>query len=317
VIVNRPPWDAPDAASVSGAIDQAERLIARAHAATFALEDFGIDLPPPSAVSADADQLRAIAGLYFASELDAAGLIAAAEALAGMSGAGVPFALGGAASEVAHFWQGRHTRATASERAALFSRLFGTDTGIAAADHPGNADFETGMIELTEALYKLDETASNAQWGGVAQQARVRSAAGQVVDGLVMAASGMTVFMAQDLIATVKAAFAIFRHDDLRLALGARDTWGAIARGLRMARLPEAHTVLHAGRAGAGMTVLSWLADAAPHLGTSGAPLVMLDHPVIPAAISWLQLSLKIGEATAAPAPATAPAGSPWAALAA
>ncbi len=177
------------------------------------------------------------------------------------------------------------------------------------------------MIELAEALYKLDESASNAQWGGVAQQARARSAASQVVDDLTAAASGLTVFMAQDLIATIKSAFAIFHHEDLRLALGAHDVWGAVAAALRIGRLPEAHTALHASRAGAGMTILSWLADAAPHLGSSGGPLVMLDHPVIPAAITWLQVSLKIGEATAAPAPmpapATAPAASPWAAFAA
>src|SRR5438128_7540232 len=137
----RPAADAPAGDRLWGAIADAERLIARANAAAFALEDFAVDLPPPTAVSADSDQLRAIAGLYFASELDAGGLIAAAEALAGMSGAGVPFALGGAASEVASFWQGRHTRATAAERAALFARLFGADTGVAAADHPGNATF--------------------------------------------------------------------------------------------------------------------------------------------------------------------------------
>lgn len=313
--------DALDPARIVDAIGTAERLVAQANGVAMALADFGVDLPPPSAVVADAAQLRAIAGLYFAAELDAGGLISAAEALAGMSGAGVPFALGGAAAEVAHFWQGRHTRATSGERAALFARLFGSDTGVGSADHPGNDAFETDMIELAESLYKLDESASNAQWGGVAQQARVRSAATHVVDGLTAAASGLTVFMAQDLIATIKAAFAIFHHDDLRLALGARDVWGAIAGALRIARLSAANTALHASRAGAGMTILSWLADAAPHLGATGGPLVMLDHPVIPAAIDWLQLSLKIGEASAAPlptpAPATAPAASPWAALAA
>ena len=36
-------------------------------------------------------------------------------------------------SLVAHFWQGRHTRATAVERAALFARLFGADTGVGPA----------------------------------------------------------------------------------------------------------------------------------------------------------------------------------------
>lgn len=322
----RPRHTAPEPGEMWDAIGGAERLVARAHAAATALADFGVDLPPPSAATADSAQLRAIAGLYLAAELDAAGLIAAAEVLAGMSGAGVPFALGGAAAAVEQFWQERHTRATAAERGALFSRLFGTDTGTAAADHPGNAEFETDMIELAESLYKLDESATNAQWGGVPQQARVRTAASHVVDGLTGAASGLTVFMAQDLIATIKAAFAIFHHVDLRLALGVHDVWGAVAAALRSGRLPETHTALHASRAAAGMTILSWVADAAPHLGEGAGPLVMLDHPVIPAAIDWLQLSLKLGEASTAVASATpvqtpasmpAPAASPWAALSA
>ena len=43
------------------------------------------------------------------------------------------------------------------------------------------------------------------------------------------------------------------------------------------------------------MTVLAWLGDAAPLLGSSG-PLV-IDHPVIPAAVDWLEASLTLTEA--------------------
>ena len=46
------------------------------------------------------------------------------------------------------------------------------------------------------------------------------------------------------------------------------------------------------------MTVLAWLADAAPHLENSAAALVAIDHPVIPAAIDWMEATLAIGEAT-------------------
>lgn len=310
-----------DLAAIQRAIAEAERLIAHAHTAALALEDVGIDLPPSSAAMSDPAQLRAVASLYLAAELDAAGLVIAAEGLAALNGAGgVPFALGGAAADVAHFWAVRHTRATADERAALFARLFGSDTGPSAADHPGNDAFETDMIELAEALYKLDEAASNPQWGGVAQQARVRRAATALIDSLTGAANGLTLFMASDLLATIKAAFAIFHHADLRLSLGAHDVWGAVQAVLRLNRLPDAHTKMHASRAAAGMTMLAWLADAAPHLGAEAGPLVALDHPVIPAAVDWLQVSLRIGEAgapAAAAPPAPAPGRSPWAALAA
>ena len=318
----------PDDRRLLDSLAHAERLVGQAQSVAFALEAIGIELPPGSASTADAGQLRAIASLYFAAELDAAGIVAAAESLAGLHGAGSSTAtmLGSAAAEVAHFWEGRHTRATAAERQALFARLFGADTGIAAADHPGNDAFQTDMIELTEALYKLDEAADNRQWGGIAQQMRVRTVAARLIDGLTAAAGGLTVFMAQDLLATLKQALTIFRHADLRLALHAHDMWGAVAGALRLARQPATQTALHATRAGAGMTVLTWLADAAPHLGGEQGPLVALDHPVIPAAIEWLEVSLKIGEGAAtadapaapaaAPASAAAPSVSPWAAFA-
>jgi hypothetical protein len=309
----------PDPEQLLRAIDEAEHLVGHASGMAVALEDLGVDLPAPAPAVTDPAQLRAIAGLYFAAELDASGLISAAESLSSLNSAGgMPFPLGSAAPDVAHFWEGRHIRATADERAALFARLFGADTGVGPADHPGNDAFQTDMIELAEALYKLDEAADNKEWGGLAQQARLRMAAGRVADGLTAAASGLTVFMAQDLLATLRLAFAIFRHADLRLALGARDMWGAVTGALRLARLPATQTALHASRAQAGMTILSWLADAAPHLGAPSGPLVALDHPVISAAVDWLEVSLKIGEAAgsaATPAaPAATPSRVPWAA---
>jgi hypothetical protein len=131
---------------------------------------------------------------------------------------------------------------------------------------------------------------------------RLRHAARSVADGLAAAASSLTVFMAEDVIATLKQALGIFHHNDLRLVLGARDTWGAVAGALRLAQLPATQAALHASRATAGMTILAWLAEAAPHLDATAGPLVALDHPVIPAAVEWLEVSLKIGEAAASSA---------------
>jgi hypothetical protein len=307
---------APDAEEMLRAIHAAEHLVARASSIAMALADIGINLPAPPATGALAGQLRAIAELYFVAELDAGGLFAATETIAGLgSGGGLPFQLGAAAPDVAHFWEGRHTRTGATERAALFARLFGSDTGVVAADHPGNDAFQTDMIELAEALYKLDELADNPQWGGLAQQARVRRAAAALVDGLANASNSFTLMMAEDLLRTLKQAFAIFNHEDLRLALGARDVWGAVAGALRIARLPPTDPALHATRAKAGMTILAWLAEAAPLLAAPAAgPLVALDHPVIGAAVDWLEVSLKIGEAVAPAASQTAPAQPPLAA---
>jgi hypothetical protein len=63
------------------------------------------------------------------------------------------------------------------------------------------------------------------------------------------------------------------------------------------------------------MTLLAWLADAAPHLENAAQLLVALDHPVIPAAVDWIEAALSISE-TQIELPAQPAAGSPWAAWA-
>ena len=47
-------------------------------------------------------------------------------------------------------------------------------------------------------------------------------------------------------------------------------------------------------RGKAGLTILTWLADAREVISTSTKPLVGLDNPVIAAAVDWLQSSLAI-----------------------
>lgn len=302
-----------DEARLETALAAAEALATRAAGVALALADIGIDLPPPA--ESDPALLRAVATLYLAAELDAAGVIAAAEALASLNGAsGVPFPLGTAGPLVAAFWRGRQDRPTAAERAAIFTRLFGQDAGADAADHPGNIEFLLGMIELAEALYKLDEQAGDSATGGVAAQLRARRAAAALSTNIVAAAGGLTVFVAEELVAVLRQAVGIFRDPALRAALRARDTWGAVDAVLALARQPTRRSALYARRAQAGMTMLAWLAEAAPHLARPAGPLVALDHPVIAAAVEWLEVSLALGEAGAdASAAATR---SPWAAFA-
>jgi hypothetical protein len=61
-------------------------------------------------------------------------------------------------------------------------------------------------------------------------------------------------------------------------------------------------------RGKAGLTILSWLADAHQVINASVQPLVGLDNPVISAAVDWLQSSLAIEQSkTLAPPPAAGP----------
>jgi hypothetical protein len=308
-----------DALLVS-ALSAGERLVARATAPglAFALDQLGdIDIPEPVAARIDKAQLRALATLYLAADLESAGIIPSVEALAGFGSTGaISIDLGGAEPLLAEWWRRRHDRVSAAERHAFFSRLFGTASGPVAADADRNFQFEDRMLELCEALYKLDEIPTGDPYGGSMQQARVRKAARALMQNLSDAGGGITAFMAGEIIAALKQAFAIIGHPDLRGAFAARDVWGVVAGIARIAPVAFDPPASYVRRGKAGMTVIAWLADVSDQLGGSGGALVAIGHPVVGAAIDWIEATLDIGEALAPTAqPRPSPPASPWSAL--
>lgn len=286
-----------DQHSLDEALQRAAGLVTAAAGLAVALDVLGsIELPPSSESQIDQAQLRAMASLYLASELESAGVLPAVETLAGLGrSGGLGIDLGHAGPLVAQFWKTRNERATREERTSCFGRLFGA----------GQGGFDDAMLEMCEALYKLDERATNATYGGFAQQARVRSAATRLVAQLVGGGGGITVFLAQEILQGLREALAILGNPDLRAAFGARDVWGVVAGIDRVARTPHGDPHMYVRRGKAGMTVLAWLADAATHLDDN-AVLVGLDHPVISAAIDWMQAALEIGETVAPELPSSA-----------
>jgi hypothetical protein len=288
-----------------------------------ALDDLGdITLPPGGATAADGAHLRTVASLYLAAELEQAMLVPAAEMLAGLAtGAGLP---GEPAPEtmqkLATFWQGRHQRASPEERRALYGRLFGggdsaqaMPTGSASQGGP-NEQFEPLLIDLCEALYKLDEqgTVAGSRYGGPGPEARVGITARRLSDNLVQHGGGMALFLARDILATVHQALDLLRRHDLCMMYRARD-WRdlieAVAQRYLHTRAVDVQT--HLERAAAGTTIMSWLAGIAPSLGGAASPMVTIDDPVIAAAATWLQTSLHLGEQAQAEQTEFAPVGDP------
>jgi hypothetical protein len=283
---------------------EAKALLDRAEATAVALADVGgIDLPAePGGIAADQAHLRSIATLYLAEELEAALLIPAAELLASLAvSGGLPGAtgdLGRAADTVlSEFWHARHQRMTAAERRALFAGLFGSEGPTAAADPQGvNDDFENLFIDLCEALFKLDDEASDSSYGGVAQQTRLRTAAGRLADNLLRHTGSMSLFAAHDLLATVQRALALFKQHPLQQVFGVQSVWAAVNEVSRRYLHTAAEVEAHLTRGKDGCTVLAWLADVLPQLGSGSGPLAALGNPVIAAATEWLQTSLGLSE---------------------
>ena len=221
---------------------------------------------------------------------------------------------------VERFWLARNERATAVERRSFFGGLFGGTGAVNTSAPSPNAEFDDRLIDLCEALYKLDEQASNRSWGGVAQQARVRTAATRLLDDLAQHTGGMTAFFASEVLSTLKEALRIVTHPGVRAAFGARTPQDVIAAVCRRVRQPPPGDLdLHVRRGESGMTILAWLADATQVLAGDQRPLLGIDHPVIAAAVSWLEVSLTLTEAETAGPPTSAAseeAHTTWAAVA-
>ncbi len=324
------PQQAPQIAPVAdvtlaAALAQGAALVARATAPglAFTLEELdGLELPETSAARIDRAQLRALASIYLAADLEPAGIISSAEKLAGLVATGVMnFDLGSATPLVEQWWQHRRERMAPEERNAFFARLFGTSSGPVSAEGNRNARFEDRMFELCEALTKFEEQGGARDQGTMMGQVRVRNAARALAQNLGDASSGMTAFIASEVMTTLKEAFAMLGSPDLRGVLRARDIWDVVRAVARFGheQLPDAQPYVRRGKAG--LILLAWLADSLD-AALAGGQLVSLGDPVIGAALDWLEATLSLGEAVAAQQPAMAPAAPPdraasvWSALA-
>lgn len=311
-------------AAFEGTLTISARLVDRALAPGLALtleELEGIDLPDPVAARVDRAQLRALASIYLAADLEPAGVIATVEQLARLSATGsLAVGLGAAAPLLEQWWRHRHDRMSLEERGAFFSRLFGTTSGPVSADANRNQRFEDRMLELCEALAGVDQAGLQQAYGGTMGQSRVRTAARALAQNLGDVSSGLAAFVAGEVIAMLKEAFAILGHPDLRGAFAARDIWGVARAIARLSHAAPVDPQPWVRRGKAGMLLLSWLADNLDTVLGSGA-LVQPGDPVIGAAVDWLEATLSLGEGAGQSAIAAAPVAPPnspaavWSAL--
>jgi hypothetical protein len=300
-VVERSSSRAPQGDAEAGAFDRAlalaERLVASAEsfALQFALPELGaIDLPPVVGSEADRAHLQTIPPLYLVSELEAARLVPAVETFAGVfASGGVQAELGPAAELLTTFWRGRRERFGQQERQAFFARLFGQTQGATLAARRGhNSSFESLMIDLTEAVSKLEAAPLSIP----ASEYPARAAARQLANNLVSRSGGMAAFAARDFLDTLKSALDILKEPAVQQSVGARTVWGAV-RGItrQYLREPDTDIAAHVTRGKSGMLVLAWLSDVFLLLDDESR-VVPPGHPVIGAALTWMQASLSIAE---------------------
>lgn len=285
------------------ALEDAEALLLSSELHATMLAE--LDLPElPPAARADAMQLRAIASLYLASTLEAAGLIQAADDLTRLVRTGaVQGDLGEAAPLIEGFWDARNDRASEAERLALFGRLFGAPAGPDDAAGGANSGFEEMLLDLCDAIMKAIDGGS---------QGRVRAAATVLAENVAHASNDMVQLLAREILDSLGRAIGILNHPDVRTMLGGRTMWDAVAAIDRRFRRTARPTLTHLRRGRAGMAVLAWLADHADKLDGAGT-LVANGDIVVDAAIDWVDETLSIvrGDQGEAKQPAGG-SGSAW-----
>lgn len=302
-----PPATIPHAVDLLAALAQGLALAEAAHASAraLALDQLGnIDLPDATPATADDQaQVRAIAAMYLAAQIEETGLLSTVETLSGIAVSGaVQVDLGSAAGLIETFWQQRNERFRENERRAFYTRLFGEHPGDATASSGGravsNEAFENLMIDLGESLYKLDENALSADYGSPHAQNRLVVAARNLAENLLNNGGGMTAFAAHEILNTIQSAVRILQQHAVQHAFGTSSMWTAVrAIASRYLHL-DRDTSSFVARGKSGLVLLSWLADVLPHINDAH-PLITLDHPAIGAATEWLEASLAIREAGA------------------
>ena len=249
-----------------------------------ALAGIDFDLPEGAPTVEDRVQLNAAAPLYFASELERAGLLPTAELIAGLfvSGA-ITQPLGPTANLLHAFWRGRRERLDADERNAIYARVI-------EAPH-----FDRLMRVLCEGII--------AQADGVdlREQVVVATHAQSFAAFLAQRVDPMASIAARDIVETLNTALVFLRDRTLQAAFAVNDLWRLVAIVGSQNGIPSGAAQQHVERGRSGQTVLLWLAD---HYADNAIRLDAAkpeDVEVIVAAQRWLA---SLPAASALPMPA-------------
>ncbi|KRA75875.1 MULTISPECIES: hypothetical protein [unclassified Lysobacter] len=243
--------------------------------------DSAIDLPPGAPNAMDRAQLQAAAPLYFAAELEAAGLLPTAELIAGLFASGaITQPLGPGAQLINSFWRARRERLDVNERQAIFARVIETPY------------FERLMAALCEAIV------AQADGGDLRERVALETACASLGEFLALRVDPMANLAARDIVANINLALGFLRDRMLQAAFGVNSLWQlvAIAGATQGQSASLIQRRVDQGRAG--QTVLLWLAE---HYADPAPQIAAEDYELIGAAQRWLSGRI------AAPASGSAP----------
>lgn len=220
----------------------------------------GIELPEP-ADAYDAPMLQAAAPLYFASELESAGLLATAELVAGLFASGaITQPLGPAAQLINRYWRTRRERLDEGERRAIFARV---------VEAPY---FDALMRALCRAIV------AHADGTDVRERVQLGTAASSLAAFLGQRMDPMARLAAGELVANIDQALGFLRDRRLQQAFGTQSLWQLVSVVGAAQGQGAASVQRHVDQGRSGQTLLLWLAgqgaDPAPVVDTGNVELI-------------------------------------------
>jgi len=281
------PFEAPSRDVLASALRQVHTLLASLGATPATGDPLRLAipaLPPASALRPPADVLAAYAGLYLHAELEDAAVLPAVEALAEQRNA-LALQDRATAEKLERFARLARSFPPATDRAAIFARLFGMGPGaMNAAQSPDEAmrlDFHQRLLRFATAVVRaeIDRVRLGGQ-PGLSTQAAWRAAAQDLRSLVTSMPAGSLVQWARRIHARVLQAFEVLGDAGLQRHLNARTPWEALQRVL-----PDdgaARRDASARRGAAGQTLLLSLGDASD---------VMPGVDAVQAAMRWLAAS--------------------------
>jgi hypothetical protein len=213
-----------------------------------ALADLGdIRLPEPRVPPRETAVLASLPVLYWVHGLDQAGVLHAADTVAGLWASGaVNASLPDRGATLQQYWRGRRERPTAEERAHLLGLVFDA------------RDFEPAMRRLCQTLVAL---ADNAGTQDLREEVGVQMAATALLELCAARLEGAPLAAAPELLAHARMALQLLASRPLQAAFAVRDFYALVDLRQRGSSRPAARAL--AERAQAGAAVLRWLALSA------------------------------------------------------
>jgi hypothetical protein len=207
-----------------------------------------IHLPEPQGATRQPDLLSVLPALYWVHGLDQAGVLRAADTVAGLwAGGAVQVALPDQGQALQHWWRTRRERLSAEERSHLLEQVFDA------------RDFESAMRRLCRALVAL---ADNAGLHVLHEEVGLQMAGANLLELCSARLQGAALPAANELLAQTRSAVQLLSARALQSAFAVRDFYALIELGERARATPGTARRL-AERAQAGAAVLRWLAQSA------------------------------------------------------